>query len=66
MGMRCEPEKLKEIKMTEQRSRRLKAAVEQWMNVIDEAQASSFASEDKDSEFERTLRIPATGSRRSH
>ena len=66
MGMRCQPENQKEIKMTEQRSRRLKAAVEQWMNVIDEAQSSSFASEDKDSDFEKTLRMPLNGSRRSH
>lgn len=52
--------------MTEQRSRRLKAAVEQWMNVIDEAQASSFAPESKDSDFEKTLPMPVNGSRRSH
>lgn len=66
MGMRCEPDKQNEIKMTEQRSRRLKAAVEQWMNLIDEAQASSFASEDKDAGFEKTLRMPVSSSRRSH
>lgn len=66
MGMRCEPEKQNEIKMTEQRSRRLKAAVEQWMNVIDEAQTSSFASDDKNSEFEKTLRMAINGSKRSH
>ena len=66
MGMRCEPEKLKEIKMTEQRSRRLKAAVEQWMNVIDEARSSSFAGEEKNSDFEKTLQMAINGSRRSH
>lgn len=66
MGMRCQPEKQNEIKMTEQRSRRLKAAVEQWMNVIDEARGSSFASDDGDQDFEKTLRMPMKGSKRSH
>ena len=66
MGMRCQAEKRKEREMTEQRSRRLKAAVAQWVNVIDEAQAISFAPDDGDQDLEKTLRISLTTSRRAH
>ena len=62
MAIDCE--QMEQLKRMEHRSRRLKAAVDEWMNLID--QTRETMPEDSRSDFVTTLRIPPNGSKRSH
>jgi hypothetical protein len=68
MAMHCERdlERRKELESIEQRSRRLKALVEEWTNAIDEVREDPFLKEGRILEFEKTLRMPETTPKRSH
>ena len=68
MAMRCERdlEREREMETIELRSRRLKALVEEWTAAIDEVRAEPFLDDEKLSEFEKTLPMPANRSKRSH
>jgi|SoiMethySBSTD1v2_1073268.scaffolds.fasta_scaffold4140724_1 hypothetical protein len=62
MGMH--QEQRKELEKIEQRSKRLRAAVEEWVNLIDET--LDTMPEHSGSEVVTTLRLPPNGSKRSH
>jgi len=54
----------KQLESIEQRSRRLKAAVDEWVSLIDETRETM--PEHPGSDFATTLRVPPNGSKRSH
>ena len=62
MGM--DNKQSKQLESIEQRSRRLKAAVDEWVSLIDETRESM--PERPKSELATTLRMPPNGSNRSH
>jgi hypothetical protein len=63
MAMRCERgvEREKELEVSEQREKRLKDKIDDWVGLIDDQ-----TEEPSPSEFEKTLRMPVKGSRLSH
>ena len=63
MGMRCERdiERERELEISEQREKRLKDKIEDWVGLIDDQ-----LEEPSPSEFEKTLQLPVKGSRLSH
>ena len=62
MGM--DNKQSKQLESIEQRSRRLKAAVDEWVSLIDETRETM--PERPRSEMSTTLRMPPNGSNRSH
>ena len=66
--MRCERdfEREREMETIEFRSRRLKALVEEWTAAIDEVRAEPLLNSETISEFEKTLPMTASKSKRSH
>ena len=62
MGM--DNKQSKQLESIEQRSRRLKAAVDEWVGLIDETRESM--PERPKSELATTLRMPPNVSNRSH
>jgi len=62
MGM--DNKQSKQLESIEQRSRRLKAAVDEWVSLIDETRESM--PERPKSELATTLRMPPNVSNRSH
>jgi hypothetical protein len=68
MAMQCEQDLERETKTDaiERRSERLKALVEEWTAAIDEVRETPFLDDDRISEFEKTLPMAASKSKRSH
>lgn len=68
MGMLCdgELERMKELETIEQRSRRLRAVIDEWTAAIDGVREETFNPEHSIMDCDKTLRIPAGRAKRSH
>jgi hypothetical protein len=62
--MAINSEQKKELELIERRTRRVQAAVEEWVDLIDKTRETM--PEYPATEFDTTLRIPFKTSKRSH
>ena len=53
-------------KRSEQRESRVKAAIEEWVTLIDDYREEPTSFDDRFTEFEKTLRMPPKRHERSH
>jgi hypothetical protein len=54
------------LRRSEQREMRVRAAIEEWVTLIDDCREEPPSFDDRFTEFEKTLRMPPKRSERSH
>lgn len=54
------------LRRSEQRERRVKAAIEEWVTLIDDCREDPPSFDDRFAEFEKTLRMPPKRPEWSH